>query len=67
MQIPAIFGQALCGGLLPANGYGSVGVRGVGLQIAGIALDRFTVTGSPGIDTALFSAFTYNGAVAEAQ
>jgi uncharacterized protein (TIGR03437 family) len=50
--------------LLPANGYGAVEEPGVGLQISGITVNHFTVTG---IDTALFSAFTYNGGVAKLQ
>lgn len=50
--------------LLPANGYGAVGSPGVGLQISGITVNHFTATE---IDTALFSAFTYNGGVAKLQ
>ncbi len=50
--------------LLPANGYGATGAPGVGLQISGITVEHFTVTG---IDTALFSAFTYSGGVAKLQ
>ena len=50
--------------LLPANGYGQVGIKGVTIQIAGAALNSFTVGGSPGIDAAAFSVFTANGGTA---
>jgi hypothetical protein len=41
--------------LLPTNGYGSSGVAGMGLEIAGAIDNRFTVTG---IDAGLFTMFT---------
>ena len=53
--------------LLPTNGYGNVGVPGVSLQIAGVALNDFTVAGSPGIDAGVFAAFTYSVGVATVQ
>jgi uncharacterized protein (TIGR03437 family) len=53
--------------LLPTNGYGAFGELGVGIQIAGLALNSFTVAGSPGIDTGLFSVFTATGGVAAVQ
>lgn len=53
--------------LLPANGNGLPGVPGVDLQIAGVSLASFTVGGSPGVDTGVFSAFLSNGGVATIQ
>jgi hypothetical protein len=53
--------------LLPTNGYGDVGVLGVGLQIAGVVDDRFTVTGNPGLDAGVLTVFTSNGVVAKVQ
>jgi uncharacterized protein (TIGR03437 family) len=53
--------------LLPTNGYGDVGVQGVGLQIAGVVDNRFTVTGSPGLDAGVLTVFTSNGLVAKVQ
>ena len=50
--------------LLPTNGYGAVGVKGVSLQIAGVALNYFTVPGAPGIDAGVFTAFTYSSGIA---
>lgn len=50
--------------LLPTNGYGAIGVPGVSLQIAGVALSDFTAAGSPGIDAGVFAAFTYSVGVA---
>lgn len=50
--------------LLPTDGYGAVGVKGVSLQIAGVAENHFTVAGSPGLNEGFFSAFIANGAVA---
>jgi hypothetical protein len=53
--------------LLPTNGYGSPGVAGAALEIAGIAGTDFTVLGSPGLDAAVFDAFTYGGTVLKVQ
>jgi len=47
--------------LLPTNGYGSEGVPGVNIQIAGVPLVTFS--GTSGIDAGLFSAFITSGAV----
>jgi hypothetical protein len=54
-------------GLLPTNGYGSRGVPGVGLQIAGVSNGSFTVAGSPAIDVGIFGAFTSTGGIAKVQ
>lgn len=53
--------------LIPANGFGSFGVAGVAMQIAGIVDNRFTVTGSPGLDAGVFTTFTSTGAVVKVQ
>lgn len=53
--------------LLPTNGYGSLGDLGVSLQIAGVAENRFTVAGSPGLNEGFFTAFIANGAVAKVE
>jgi hypothetical protein len=53
--------------LLPTNGFGDVGVVGVGLQIAGVVDNRFTVAGNPGLDAGVFTVFTSNGVVAKVQ
>jgi uncharacterized protein (TIGR03437 family) len=53
--------------LLPTNGYGDVGVTGAGLQIAGVVDDRFTVTGTPGLDAGVLTVFTSSGVVAKVQ
>lgn len=50
--------------LLPTNGFGSPGVPGVNLQIAGIPLINVT---APGIDAAIFSAFITTGGIAVIQ
>jgi len=54
-------------GLLPTNGFGDVGVQGVGLQIAGVVDERFAVTGNPGLDAGVLTVFTSNGVVAKVQ
>jgi uncharacterized protein (TIGR03437 family) len=53
--------------LLPANGYGSFGVPGVNLQIAGDSLAHFTVAGSPGLDVGTFDVLVSHGGVAKIQ
>jgi hypothetical protein len=53
--------------LLPTNGYGATGELGVDLQIAGIVDNRFTVTGTPGLDAGLFTIFSSYGVVAKVQ
>ena len=53
--------------LLPTNGYGTPTKPGVSLSIAGIPENRFTVTGSPGIDAGIFTVFVSNGSVATIQ
>ena len=54
--------------LLSPNGYGAVGKRGVGIQIAGVPLVRYTdIPGSPGLDAGIFSVFVSNGGVAKIQ
>jgi uncharacterized protein (TIGR03437 family) len=53
--------------MLPTNGYGAFGVPGVGIQIAGVVSDRFTVAGSPGLDAGIFSLFTSTGSVVKVQ
>ena len=53
--------------LIPANGFGAFGVSGVAMQIAGVVANRFTVTGSPGLDAGVFTAFTSTGAVVKVQ
>jgi hypothetical protein len=51
--------------LLPTNGYGDVGVQGVGLQIAGVVDNLFT--GSAGLDAGVLTVFTSYGVVAKVQ
>ncbi len=53
--------------LLPTNGYGGVGEPGVSMQIAGVALNNFSVAGTPGIDAGVFAAFTYSVGIAKVQ
>jgi hypothetical protein len=53
--------------LLPTNGYGVTGDLGVGLEIAGIVDNRFTVAGTPGLDAGLFTVFSSFGLVAKVQ
>ena len=53
--------------LLPTNGYGTFTQKGVNISIAGIPETSFTVTGSPGVDAAVFSVFVSNGSVAAIQ
>jgi uncharacterized protein (TIGR03437 family) len=50
--------------LIPTNGYGAFGVPGVGMQIAGVVDNRFTVTG---LDAGVFTTFTSTGAVVKVQ
>jgi uncharacterized protein (TIGR03437 family) len=51
-------------GVIPPNGYGAFGVPGVDIQVAGFQTSRFTVSGSPGIDAGIFSAYASNGSIA---
>jgi uncharacterized protein (TIGR03437 family) len=51
--------------LLPPNGDGLPGQPGVNLQVAGVASSTFTVSGSPGLDAGVFSAFIGTGSVAK--
>ena len=53
--------------LLPTNGYGALGVPGVGFQVSGVIDNRFTLAGTPGLDAAQFSAFTSTGPVVKVQ
>jgi len=54
--------------LLPRDGYGTPTEPGVSVQLAGYAVQRFTVTaGSTGLDSGTFSAFVASGAVAAIQ
>jgi uncharacterized protein (TIGR03437 family) len=53
--------------LLPTNGFGLPGVPGVGMEVAGIVVNRFTVAGNPGIDAGVFSMFTSTGSVVKVQ
>jgi hypothetical protein len=53
--------------LLPVNGYGTPTKKGVNLQIAGVPSESFTIAGSPGIDTGIFTVFASDGAVATLQ
>jgi uncharacterized protein (TIGR03437 family) len=53
--------------LLPTNGYGAFGQPGVSLQIAGVAENHFTVSGSPGLNEGFFTAFIATGAVAKVE
>jgi uncharacterized protein (TIGR03437 family) len=50
--------------LLPTNGFGSPGVPGVNIQIAGIPLVNVT---APGLDAAVFSGFITSGGIATIQ
>jgi uncharacterized protein (TIGR03437 family) len=54
-------------GLFPSGGYGLPDKPGVSIQIAGVALNSFTVPGSPGLDSGLLDVFVSNGAVATIQ
>ncbi len=51
--------------LIPADGYGEFGVKGMNIQIAGVANSTFT--NLPGVDEAIFSAYETTGAVAKIQ
>lgn len=53
--------------LLPTDGYGTTTEQGVELQIAGVALAATSVSGSPGLDSAVFSVYVSNGGVAKVQ
>ena len=53
--------------LLPADGFGTPTTPGVNIQIGGVALNHFTVTGSPGLDEGFFTAFISSGAVAKVE
>jgi uncharacterized protein (TIGR03437 family) len=53
--------------LLPTNGYGSFGVPGVSIQIAGVVGNRFTVGGTPGIDAGVYTLFTSTGPIVKVQ
>jgi uncharacterized protein (TIGR03437 family) len=53
--------------LLPRNGYGSSTVKGVDLQVAGVNPEVFTVGGSAGIDSAIFSVYVSQGSVVAIQ
>jgi uncharacterized protein (TIGR03437 family) len=53
--------------LLPTNGYGTLTQQGVNISIAGIVENHFAVTGSPGLDAGIFTAFVSNGSVAALQ
>jgi uncharacterized protein (TIGR03437 family) len=50
--------------LLPVDGYGALGVQGVGFQIAGVVDNRFTAAG---LDAGQFSVFTSAGPVVKVQ
>jgi uncharacterized protein (TIGR03437 family) len=54
-------------GLLPADGFGTPTTAGVSIEVGGVASNRFTVTGTPGLDEGFFTAFIGNGAVATIQ
>lgn len=53
--------------VIPPNGYGAFGVKGVDIQVAGYQASRFTGSGSPGLDAGIFSAYTSSGAIATIQ
>ena len=53
--------------LLPPNGFGTPTDAGVNIQIGGVAINHFTVAGSPGIDEGFFTATIANGSVASIQ
>jgi uncharacterized protein (TIGR03437 family) len=53
--------------LLPTNGFGTTTEMGVQLQIAGVPLAGFTASGSPGLDSGVFSVWVSNGSVAKIQ
>jgi uncharacterized protein (TIGR03437 family) len=53
--------------LLPPDGFGAFGSPGVNLQIAGYALADSTASGSPGLDSGVFSAFVSSGGIAKIQ
>jgi uncharacterized protein (TIGR03437 family) len=52
---------------LPANGYSSSGVTGMGLEIAGVIENRFAAAGSPGLDVGVFTMFTSTRTLAKVQ
>ena len=51
--------------ILPANGYGEFGVKGVNIQLAGLPLSTFN--NLPGVAQAIFSVYESTGAVAKVQ
>jgi uncharacterized protein (TIGR03437 family) len=53
--------------LLPTDGYGTLTQKGVELQIAGVPLDNFTASGSPGLDSGIFTVYVSSGGVAAVQ
>jgi uncharacterized protein (TIGR03437 family) len=53
--------------VIPPAGYGSLGVRGVDIQLAGVPSSRFTISGSPGIDAGIFTVYESNGSIAAIQ
>jgi uncharacterized protein (TIGR03437 family) len=53
--------------VIPADGYGAFGVKGVDIQVAGVVSNRFTVTGSPGIDAGIFDAYVSSGKIVTVQ
>ena len=53
--------------LLPPNGYGSTTKKGVDLQMSGLTIDTFNVSGSPGLNAGTFDVFVSSGAVASVQ
>jgi hypothetical protein len=53
--------------LIPTNGYGAVGVKGVSLQVAGVIENRLSVAGTPGLDVGVFTLFTSTSAIVTAQ
>jgi len=54
-------------GVPPANGYSAHLVLGVGIQIAGVASQSFSVGGAPGINAGVFTVFTADGGSATVQ
>jgi uncharacterized protein (TIGR03437 family) len=52
-------------GILPANGYGEFGVKGVNIQLAGLPLSTFN--NLPGGAQAIFSVYESNGSVVKVQ
>ncbi|MGB7760262.1 MAG: hypothetical protein WBL61_10565 [Bryobacteraceae bacterium] len=49
--------------LFPTNGYGTLTKQGLSISIAGIPEARFTVAGSPGLDTGILAVFVSTGSV----